>query len=56
MLKMLVLFAALTAGAFLVLSMFWHESTVVFRALDIAFTWRLIVAMVIGAWLTKEIG
>lgn len=55
MLKVLILFAALTAGAFLVLSMFWHQTTVVFTALDIAFTWRLIVAMLIGGYLTKEI-
>lgn len=51
----LIIFAALTVGAFWILAMFWHNSTVVFTALDVQFTWRLMAAMVASAYLTSKI-
>jgi hypothetical protein len=51
----LIIFAALTLVAFWLLAMFWHNSTVVFVALDVQFTWRLLVAMAISVWATSKI-
>lgn len=50
-----IIFAALTALAFMGLSLFWHLSTVVFVALGIPFTWKLLAAMVASGWATSKI-
>lgn len=55
MIKALVLFAALTVASMFVLQMFWNNTTVAFTALDIQFTWRLIVAMAVGGYIASKI-
>lgn len=51
----LIVFVALTVGIFWILAMFWHNSAVVFVALDVQFTWRLLAAMTASVYLTSKI-